>query len=59
MSEKVNLMEIVKKTLSRYLDLELDPKWLIIKDDKSGKEIDFEWFIEHLQEDYDEKCNEG
>lgn len=52
------LLEIARETLKRYKDLNLDSKWLVIKDKKSDCEINFEFFIEHLEEDFDKYYRE-
>lgn len=51
------LQEVAKETLARYKDEEgkelfPNPSILAIKTVKGTKAIDFEWFIDHLAEDY-------
>ena len=44
--------ELAKETLKRYLDMNFDIETCVIKDKRTGEEICFKWFLEHLEEDY-------
>ena len=51
------LQEVARETLARYKDGEgnelfPNPAILVIKPVKGTTAIDFEWFIDHLAEDY-------
>ena len=57
------LQEVAKETLSRYKGndgecLFTNPAWLEITDCKTKKSIDFEWFIDHLADDYNKMLKE-